>query len=227
MSFSRLEKFAGMEKGYLIEMEKHFSSVSHFPDGFKPLKNTDHFKSYILYALTKYFKPSIVIETGVASGTSSLGILKAIQEAGSGHLYSIDLPNNEYTTDDNKQWKDLLNGQETGSLVPQELRDYWTLQIGNTRDLLPKLILNADKIDLFYHDSEHTYKTVKFELECVKSKLSSRGVICVDNVNWNNAFVDFCKKYGLPNVMIFPYFGIALTEQSRKFFQVRTAISSL
>ena len=46
----------------------------------------------LLYFLTRYSKPKIVLETGVVAGHSSKTILTAIGKNGEGHLYSSDFP---------------------------------------------------------------------------------------------------------------------------------------
>ena len=61
-------------------------------------------------------RPNVVVETGVALGFSTATILAAMRENDQGHLYSVDLPAVQYGHE-----------RETGSAVPAELRDRWTL----------------------------------------------------------------------------------------------------
>ena len=46
----------------------------------------------LIYFLVRFLKPKVTIETGVASGMSSLAILKAIEKNKIGKLYSSDFP---------------------------------------------------------------------------------------------------------------------------------------
>jgi predicted O-methyltransferase YrrM len=52
-----------------------------------------------LYALCRYLRPKVIVETGVGLGTSSLFILQALEDNGEGTLYSIDKPYAEYQSD--------------------------------------------------------------------------------------------------------------------------------
>lgn len=53
------------------------------------------FKAPLLYVLARELKPEVIVETGVASGVSTLFFLQALEDNGSGKLYSVDLPNVE------------------------------------------------------------------------------------------------------------------------------------
>ncbi len=50
------------------------------------------FDVMMLYTLVRMQKPENIIETGVASGRSSMAILSALKDNKKGRLYSIDLP---------------------------------------------------------------------------------------------------------------------------------------
>jgi len=129
----------------------------------------------IIYTIIRYFKPKIVVETGVANGASSTFILSALEKNNFGKLYSIDLPS-----------KDLLLKEEIGWLVPQSLRHRWDLIIGNSRIVLPKLIAKLGHVDIFLHDSLHTLEHVLFELKESYNYILKGGFLIVDdiNVNW-------------------------------------------
>lgn len=153
-----------------------------------------------LYVLVRVLQPKTVVETGVAAGISSACILAALEANGVGELTSIDLPNNEasYMPSLGKRPIAMLaRGERPGFLVPDELRSRWRLQIGDTRDLLVPLLRKLGKIDVFFHDSEHTYDAMMFEFENAWKHLSSDGLILTDNVTWNKAFPDFCRRHSL------------------------------
>jgi hypothetical protein len=56
------------------------------------------------------------------------------------------------------------------------------------------LLGNLKGIDMFHHDSMHTYEHMTFEYETVWPKLSKGGVLASDGVQWNHAFEDFCRS---------------------------------
>lgn len=186
---------------------QEFKRGGHFSVGYHPIKHTDHYKAALLFAITRILKPAVVVETGVASGHSSLGILAALELNRKGHLYSIDKPNAEYITDSGTVWSDLTD-RGVGWLVPVELRPRWTLRLGHSAEQLPRLINGLDHVDLFYHDSEHTLVNMLFELETCWSKMATGGVIVADNINWNSAFYEFCSSKRIPHSVLFPFVGI-------------------
>jgi predicted O-methyltransferase YrrM len=127
--------------------------------------------------------PKIVVETGVATGASSFLILNAIKLNKIGTLYSIDLPN-----------KNIIGNREVGFVVPKELRNNWKLILGDSKTELPKLLSELKQIDIFFHDSLHTYEHMMFEFETAWPHIKEKGLIISDDIYWNNAFIDFAKK---------------------------------
>ncbi|QGA68063.1 class I SAM-dependent methyltransferase [Sulfolobus sp. E11-6] len=139
-------------------------------------------KRYILYSIIKYYNPDIVIETGVGPGVSSTIILSALEK---GTLYSIDVR------------ETLENGKQVGFLVQEQLRSKWKLYIGRSRDILPDLLKRLGKVDIFLHDSEHTFENVTFELNIVWDYLRNGGVLLIDNLDFTKAPYYFAKQKGV------------------------------
>ncbi|MCY0860070.1 MAG: class I SAM-dependent methyltransferase [Sulfolobaceae archaeon] len=139
-------------------------------------------KRPILYAIVKTVNPKTVIETGIGPGVSSTMILSALE---TGTLYSIDVRDK------------LENGKSVGFLVPEELRHKWKVYIGESRAVLPKVLNEVEKVDVFLHDSEHTFENVMFELTVVWEKLRRGGIILIDNLDFTDAPVLFSKKMGV------------------------------
>jgi len=175
------------------------------------------FDIIMLYALTRLTKPEIVVETGVASGRSSWIILEAMEANQKGYLYSIDLPKyyfgrkaETYLTKEGKQefCGFVPEGKEPGWLVPPELRERWELILGDSKNELPKLASRLEKINIFYHDSEHSYENMKFEFETVWPKIGENGFLLSDDVTWNNAFKEFLLKNKHKFNYIYRNFGI-------------------
>jgi predicted O-methyltransferase YrrM len=144
----------------------------------------------VSYAVIRSIKPRVIVETGVQSGISSLYILRALQINGSGLLYSVDLPDRE--------------PERVGEAVPSNLRLNWHLLLGNSKVLLPQLFEEIKtSIDLFLHDSLHTYEHMLFEFECSLKHLSKKGIIISHDILANNAFDDFCNKNNLKNLKLY------------------------
>ncbi len=151
-----------------------------------------YFNSY-LYPMCRKLMPQIAVETGVHWGNSTAFVLQALEDNGHGHLWSIDLPN---VAADPQNVTILSEGMETGFLVPETLKSRWTLILGDARVELPRLLTNFDSLDLFHHDSLHTYEHMRFEYEEVWPKLRIGGFIVSDDVTRNHAFEDFCDDVG-------------------------------
>jgi len=142
-----------------------------------------------LYRLCKKIKPEIIVETGVAYGVSSFYILKALSENKKGKLISIDSIFRPW------QSKEMI-----GAVIPKDLRDRWELKIGTSKELLEK---NLSSIDIFLHDSLHTYKNMSYEFGKAWPHIKKGGFLLSDDITSNNAFNDFCKSIKKePTIMI-------------------------
>jgi predicted O-methyltransferase YrrM len=143
-----------------------------------------------LYCIVRQARPKIVLETGVGTGYSSSFILEALEANGNGRLTSIDQPNQD------QSWK-LPPGEGPGFLVRTDLKSRWTLVLGKTRELLPEVTKMSPEIDMFFHDSEHTYDTMMFEYETAMSALAPGGLLLSDDSMWNTALLDFTSRHHL------------------------------
>jgi len=162
----------------------------------------------MLYLIVRAYKPEIVIETGVAHGASTAFILCSMYENQKGHLYSIDLPPYDvhskirnlggaaiYTLNDGQ--KHYIGEQYSiGDLVPQYLKERWTLIYGDVKENLPVLLKRLENISLFFHDSLHTYEHMMFEYETAWPHITKGGFLISHDVLWNDAFLDFSKRVG-------------------------------
>ncbi len=159
-------------------------------------------KSALLqYVVTRSLQPEIVVETGVANGISSNYILLAMQKNQQGQLYSIDIG-------EQGDASFLPPGKTHGWVVPEHLRDRWTLQFGDSKDLLPKVLAEVGTIDLFIHDSLHTYEHMMFEFQTAYPYLRSGGILITDDVLWNESFKDFVAAVSAPAATIIRGRGI-------------------
>src|SRR5215216_3884300 len=152
-------------------------------DTFSPRWAADSMFARLGYLLCRLISPSVVLETGVAYGVSSVFILRALEENGSGTLHSVDLPplSSEYE----RIW---------GIAVPEALRARWRLRRGSSARVLPRLLQETRTVDLFVHDSLHTYRNMRREFDTVWPHLRKGGVILADDVERNRAFGDLQRK---------------------------------
>lgn len=157
-----------------------------------------------LYGVTRAMNPEVIVETGVNSGGSSRVILDAVRRNGRGHLYSIDLPYRApwTTSDGRRDGSHLPEGLSTGFLVPDYLRSGWTLIEGDAKVELPKLLGRLPELDLFFHDSEHSFQHQTFEYKAAWPRLRSGGLLVSDDTNWSNAFDAFCADLHLPSLKL-------------------------
>ena len=149
------------------------------------------------YTLCRMIKPEIVIETGVAYGVTTAFILKALSQNNRGILHSIDLPPLGKDAD-----------AFVGILVPDDLKSRWNLHRGVSRRILPKLLPQLGKVDLFVHDSLHTYWNIKRELRLVSPYLSRISVVLADDIEDNVAFHEWADASS-------PEYWAAIREQDK------------
>ena len=149
-------------------------------------------ESRMLYVICRALKPEIVVETGVASGLSSSMFLLAMKQTKKGHLYSIDLPPTEELNEKIEQSTLLPENESSGWLIPDNLKNIWTLNLGNSKKILPKILTNLKKCDIFLHDSDHSYEYMKWEFETVMPYL--KKALLSDDISKNDAFDEFITK---------------------------------
>ncbi len=145
--------------------------------------NGDTVLAQLCYAIVRAKRPKTVAETGVCYGVTSAHLLAALEGNGKGRLHSIDLPPLGKNNDDYVGW-----------LVPEELRKRWTLRRGTSRRLLAPMLKEVGKVDLFVHDSLHTYNNMKMEFDMVWPRLSPGGVLIADDIEGNSAFQEFARR---------------------------------
>jgi len=147
----------------------------------------------LLYFLIREIKPDIVIETGVLHGLTSTWILQALEDNKKGKLISIDLPMREWEKymgsrpigPGSEVEEDELGDQDSGWIVPNYLRDRWELVLGPSEVELVKICNQLDKVDLFVHDSDHSYKNMKFECDFILEKYPEAKIV-IDDFYHNN-----------------------------------------
>jgi predicted O-methyltransferase YrrM len=155
-----------------------------------------------LYALVRKLRPQVAVETGVCNGFSTAFLLLGLDRNGEGELHSIDLPEvvgADYepgTFWEGKQGAAIPPGKDPGWMIPEPLRDRWSLSIGRSQDELPPLLERLGEIDLFVHDSEHSYGCMDFEFRAAWPALRTGGALVADDWNWNEAFAELARDVG-------------------------------
>jgi hypothetical protein len=136
-----------------------------------------------IWCIVAHLRPTTVVETGVAHGVTSRIILQGLERNGSGHLWSIDLPA-----------VDSALHREIGIAVPEDLRRRWTYVEGTSRARLPHLLTELGELDLFVHDSLHTGRNTRFELESAWAALAPGGAAVVDDIDHSLGFRNFLDQ---------------------------------
>jgi predicted O-methyltransferase YrrM len=146
--------------------------------------NADFAFARMCFAICRALSPAVVVETGVGYGVTTSFILAALEKEQLGRLVSIDLPP-----------LGVESESFVGFLVPNDMRRRWRLCRGQCRRLLPHVLAELDHLDVFVHDSLHTYRHMNWEFRSVWPKLRPGGVLISDDVDQNGAFLDFAREF--------------------------------
>ena len=135
-----------------------------------------------LYGLTRWVRPTVIVESGGYIGMSSAFILKALADGklAAAKLYSIE----------------LSQECEQGALIPDELRSAsagFVPMRGKVEDFLKGDRLPS-LIDMFLHDSSHSYRHMLWEFRQFWPRLRDGGLLVSHDVQMNAAFPEFVTK---------------------------------
>jgi predicted O-methyltransferase YrrM len=152
----------------------------------------------LIYLLARARRPKLVVETGVARGVSTYFLLHALRKNQVGRLTSFDLR------------------PDAGELLLPGEREGWELVALDRRRIRSEFRQHVSAltapIDLFLHDSDHSYGHMLFEYETVLPRISPGGLLASDDVDGCFAFLDFCARHRLaPRILVAPTkaFGVA------------------
>jgi predicted O-methyltransferase YrrM len=135
-----------------------------------------------LYGLTRWLRPTVIVESGGYVGMSSAFILKALadEKLATAKLYSVE----------------LSQECEQGALIPDELRlasDGFVPMRGRLEDFLKRNELPSS-IDMFLHDSSHSYRHMRWEFRQFWPRLRDGGMLVSHDVQMNAAFPEFIAR---------------------------------
>lgn len=125
--------------------------------------------------------------------------MKALKDNNSGTLYSIDYPlsEQEYAANLESGCETafaLPEGKEPGIAIPEDVKGRWVLKRGKSKEILPNLLKELGSVDVFLHDSHHTYENMMFEYSAAWDYLPREGLLLSHDTDCNNAFRDFSRK---------------------------------
>lgn len=144
--------------------------------------------AFTAYCVVRLTRPTIVVETGVCSGKSSAMILLALKSIGRGRLVSVDV--GDFSSGRGDERLASPGGSQPGWFVPAALRENWELIIGDAQQVLPTLLPSLAPLDIFIHDSLHTYEHMQFEYNVAQRYLRPGGLLLSDDILHTHAFAD-------------------------------------
>jgi len=156
--------------------------------------------AFLLYAIVRCRRPSVVVETGVANGHSSFFILSAMCANGHGILHSVD------------------RSAEVGSLLADEQRQSWRLHVlreANLKRSFREVLASLPPLDMFVHDSDHHYSWMWFELQAALKALAPGGIVVSDDCDGCFAFLDACQCFDARPIILVDtrkIFGLIFTQ---------------
>ena len=201
LNFKNYLKELEKDKSFLNQINEKINSNKIFEKrGFKSIYEFSVYRNFI-YSLIRNHKPTIVLETGVLHGLTSAWILKALKDNKNGKLISIDLPRREWKNFfGNKpfgpggQAEFELQNEIPGWIIPDNLKENWELNLGPSSEFLEKILKTNREIDLFIHDTGHSYEVMKFECDLVQKYLNNIDII-IDDHYCNEYYKDFEKNF--------------------------------
>jgi len=124
------------------------------------------------YAIVRAAEPDHVVESGTHLGLGSCIIAAALLRNGHGRLTTIDID------------------PDAGYLIGEPWASSIDRRIGNSLDILGTL----RNLDMFVHDSLHTYDYETRELTAVEPNLRANGIILSDNAHDSSALSDWAER---------------------------------
>lgn len=182
------------------------------------------FERVLIYVLIRHLRPRFVLETGVYYGGNTAFLLNGLAKNGEGRLVSVDFPDATIRSIGASAGRHPLVGDSElytealrpGFMVPGHLQDRWELVEGDSLQVIPQ---RNELFDLYMHDSDHSMPFLRQELEHAKQRLAPDATIVVDDIDWSNAFYEFCVKEQL--------YPLLLTDNGKDDLRVRTGVAQL
>jgi len=134
------------------------------------------------YCIVRAVSPGVVVETGTADGLGTVLLARALarnaEEGFRGELLSFDID------------------PRSGWLLDESSASHVRLLIGDSAVTLPRA-LSGREVDVFIHDSDHSYVHEKAELALALDHAAERLVLISDNAHATTALHEICTDLGL------------------------------
>ena len=127
------------------------------------------------YALVRGLRPQRVVETGTDKGLGSVVLAAALLRNGAGRLTTIDV------------------NPESGYLIGGPYATVVDRVVGDSVEEIRRL---EDGVDVFLHDSLHTFEHETAEFEAVERRLRSGAVVLSDNAHESDALSAWAERTG-------------------------------
>lgn len=126
------------------------------------------------YMIIRALQPDNVVETGTHLGLGTSVIAAALLRNGHGRVTTIDID------------------ADSGYLIDEPYSTVIERRVGSSVDVLATL----SDVDLFLHDSLHTYDYESQELTAVAPNLSADAIVLSDNAHDSAALSDWAERTG-------------------------------
>jgi len=148
-----------------------------------PLWPIDPATQQFLGGFVRAVRPKRVFETGVADGASSRIILDALEENGEGRLWSVDV---------------LPGAGAIARESPAVRRWEFVVLPARGRAAAFRTAIRAVRpLDVFLHDSDHSYPWQSFEYREAWSVLAPGGWLLSDDIDASYALLDLARRHNL------------------------------
>jgi len=231
--FEDWETFKGYEREFFEEsgiVEIVMNALEEVPDN-KVVFDTHRGVCARVYSLIRTQQPDTVLATGVYSGVATASMLLALAANDHGRLYSVDnaieLPQED--TADHESLAYLERGRpscsegrshalpadkDAGWIIPDELRDRWSVHRGHCHEVLPDLCQDLEDVGLFYQDGGHSASRMLFEFELAWDTLAPGGLLISPHIDRNDAFDLFIDERACQHGLL-EYDYLAYSEYDR------------
>ena len=94
------------------------------------------------------------------------------------------------------------NDDYVGTVVPPDFKTRWELIRESDVSGLPKALKHVPYLDVIHYDSDKSYSGKMRIYPMLYGKLRKGGILISDDINYNVAFKDFCKKQNKQAIIV-------------------------